>query len=121
MENNLVYRVSGNGISFSGPRAGHGQSSTVKNNILAFARQSMLNAYDSYSFGTDPPQPMFFTASNNGGWLPIDHMSGAGFYWPVFQVTIIGRFWVTDEAVFAVQAAKRLYFPHHDTGGRSNK
>ena len=38
MENNLVYRVSGNAISFSGPRAGPNQQSTVKNNILAFAR-----------------------------------------------------------------------------------
>ncbi len=65
IENNLVYRVSGNAISFSGPRAGPGQSSTVRNNILAFARQSMLNAYDPYSFGTIPPQPMFFTAVSN--------------------------------------------------------
>jgi hypothetical protein len=65
MENNLVYRVSGNAISFSGPRAGPGQSSTVKNNILAFARQSMLNAYDPYSFAEVPPIPMFFTASAN--------------------------------------------------------
>jgi serine/threonine-protein kinase len=65
MENNLVYRVSGNAITFSGPRAGPGQASNVKNNILAFARQSMLNAYDPYSFGTNPPLPMFFTASSN--------------------------------------------------------
>jgi uncharacterized protein (TIGR03437 family) len=65
MENNLVYRVSGNAISFSGPRAGAKQSSTVKNNILAFARQSLLNSYDPYSFNTVPPLPMFFTASNN--------------------------------------------------------
>jgi uncharacterized protein (TIGR03437 family) len=65
MENNLVYRVSGNAISFSGPRAGLNQSSTVKNNILAFARQSLVNSYDPYSFNTVPPLPMFFTASNN--------------------------------------------------------
>jgi len=65
MENNLIYRVSGNGISFSAPRAGPNQSSTVKNNIVAFARQSLLNAYDPYSFNVVPPLPMFFTASNN--------------------------------------------------------
>ncbi len=65
MENNLVYRVSGNAISFSGPRAGPNQSSTVKNNILAFARQSLLNSYDPYSFNTPPPLPLFFAASNN--------------------------------------------------------
>jgi uncharacterized protein (TIGR03437 family) len=64
-ENNLVYRVSGNAVSFSGPRAGPNQQSAVKNNIFAFARQSMLNAYDPYSFTSVPPSPMFFTASNN--------------------------------------------------------
>ena len=65
VENNLVYRVSGNAISFSGPRAGSNQSSTVKNNIVAFARQSLLNAYDPLAFSTVPPLPMFFTASSN--------------------------------------------------------
>ena len=77
-ENNLVYRVSGNAISFSGPRAGPNQSSTVKNNILAFARQSLLNAYDPYSFNTMPPLPMFFTASNN--LLYFDRNGPASFY-----------------------------------------
>ena len=65
VENNLVYRVSGNAVSFSGPRAGPNQQSTVKNNILAFARQSLINSYDPYAFGTMPPQPLFFVASNN--------------------------------------------------------
>ncbi|SPF55322.1 conserved hypothetical protein [Candidatus Sulfopaludibacter sp. SbA4] len=78
MENNLVYRVSGNAVSFSGPRAGPNQSSTVKNNILAFARQSLLNAYDPYSFNTVPPLPMFFTASNN--LFYFDRNSAESFY-----------------------------------------
>lgn len=78
MENNLVYRVSGNAISFSGPRAGPNQSSTVKNNILAFARQSLLNAYDPYSFNTVPPIPMFFTAVNN--LLYFDRNGAESFY-----------------------------------------
>jgi hypothetical protein len=38
VENNLVYRVSGNTLSFSGPRAAANNSSTIKNKILAFAR-----------------------------------------------------------------------------------
>ena len=57
VENNLVYRVSGNAISFSGPRAGPNQANTVKNNILAFARQSLMNSYDPYSFGTRAAPP----------------------------------------------------------------
>ena len=78
MENNLVYRVSGNAISFSGPRAGANQGSTVKNNILAFARQSLLNSYDPYSFNTAPPLPLFFTASNN--LLYFDRNGAESFY-----------------------------------------
>lgn len=65
LENNLVYRVSGHAVSFSGPRFGPGQQSTVKNNILAFARGSMINAYDPYAFTASPPAPLFFVASNN--------------------------------------------------------
>ena len=37
----------------------------MKNNILAFARQSLMNSYDPYAFGTMPPLPLFFVASNN--------------------------------------------------------
>jgi hypothetical protein len=65
IENNLVYRVSGNAMSFSGPRVGPNQQSTVKNNIFAFARQSMINAYDPYVFSGVPPSPLFFVAISN--------------------------------------------------------
>ena len=34
-ENNLVYLVSGHAMSFSGPRAGPNQASTVKNEMRA--------------------------------------------------------------------------------------
>ncbi|HLK63745.1 MAG TPA: hypothetical protein VKU19_09910 [Bryobacteraceae bacterium] len=112
IENNLVYRVSGNAISFSGPRAGPGQSSTVRNNILAFARQSMLNAYDPYSFGTTPPQPMFFTASSNI--LYFDRAAADSFFvqggctyagepYPNYEVWSSNVFWRTDGA-FAADA-----------------
>ncbi len=108
MENNLVYRVSGNAISFSGPRAGPNQSSTVKNNILAFARQSLLNAYDPYSFNTMPPQPMFFTASNN--LLYFDRTAPESFYvqggctypgaiaYAAYQLFASNLYWRTDGA-----------------------
>jgi hypothetical protein len=68
VRNNLVYRVSGHAISFSGPRPPGFAPSTVENNIFAFARTSMVNAYDPYVFGVSPPyppSPQFFVASNN--------------------------------------------------------
>ncbi len=105
IENNLVYRVSGNAVSFSGPRAGPGQSSTVKNNILAFARQSLLNAYNPYSFGATPPSSMFFTASNNI--LYFDRKASDSFYaqggctyagqaYTAFEQWSSNMFWRTD-------------------------
>ncbi|MDP8981430.1 MAG: hypothetical protein M3O35_12670 [Acidobacteriota bacterium] len=112
MENNLVYRVSGSAISFSGPRAGPGQSSTVKNNILAFARQSMLNAYDPYSFGTNPPLPMFFTASSNifyfdraaaDSFFVQGGCTYAGEAYTSYEIWSSNVFWRTDGA-FATDA-----------------
>jgi hypothetical protein len=80
MENNLIYRVSGHAISFSGPRAGPNQSSTEKNDILAYARLSLLNSYDPYSFTSVPPSPMFFTASNNLMYFDRSSASNPAFY-----------------------------------------
>jgi len=73
---------------------------TVKNNILAFARQSVVNSYDPYSFNTVPLLPEFFTASNNlfyfdrNGPYPVDYTlpkgsPGAGFV--VFDPSQAGR------------------------------
>lgn len=109
-ENNLVYRVSGNAVSFSGPRAGPNQSSTVQNNIFAFARGSMLNAYDPYSFTSVPPSPMFFTASNNIFYFDRNSSSSPAFYiqggcvWagPIpytsYQLFSSNVYWRTDSA-----------------------
>ena len=77
-ENNLVYRVSGPSCEFLRTRAAPNQASIVKNNIFAFARQSMLNAYDPYSFTSVPPSPMFFIASNN--LFYFDRTSASSFY-----------------------------------------
>jgi hypothetical protein len=110
MENNLVYRASGNAISFSGPRAGANQQSTVKNNILAYARLSMLNAYDPYSFTAVPPSPLFFVASNNLMYFDRNTSSSPAFYvqggcvWPgveaytAYQQWTENLYWRTDGA-----------------------
>lgn len=109
-ENNLVYRVSGNAISFSGPRAGPNQASTVRNNILAYARGSMLNAYDPYSFTSVPPSPMFFTASNNIFYFDRGSASNPAFYpqggctyagqspYTLFEQWSSNLYWRTDGA-----------------------
>jgi len=80
VENNLVYRVSGNAVSFSGPRAGPNQTTTIKNNILAFARRSLINAYNPYSYNTAPPADAFFTASNNLFYFDRNSASSPTFY-----------------------------------------
>jgi hypothetical protein len=80
VENNLVYRVSGNAVSFSGPRAGPNQASTIKNNILAFARQSLINAYNPYSYNTAPPTVEFFVATNNLFYFDRNSASSTTFY-----------------------------------------
>ncbi len=109
-ENNLVYRVSGHSMSFSGPRAGPNQQSTVKNNIFAFARLSILNAYDPYSFTSVPPSQMFFVASNNIFYFDRSSNSNPAFYvqggcsypgqvpYTAFQQFNSNLYWRTDGA-----------------------
>jgi uncharacterized protein (TIGR03437 family) len=80
VENNLVYRVSGSGLDFSGSRAGPNQSSTIKNNIFAFARLSLINAADPYAQVAQFPAPMFFTASNNLFYFDRSSASSPAFY-----------------------------------------
>ncbi|MGH9825117.1 MAG: right-handed parallel beta-helix repeat-containing protein, partial [Blastocatellia bacterium] len=83
IENNLVYRVSGHAISFSGPRPAGFPPSVVKNNIFAFARLSMVNAYDPYIFAGSPPwpaSPQFFTLSDNLFYFDRDDNSKPAFH-----------------------------------------
>jgi hypothetical protein len=80
----------------------------VKNNIFAFARLGMLNAYDPYSFTSVPPSPMFFTASNNlfyfdrsSGSNPASYVQGGCTYagavsYTNFQQWSSNLYWRTD-------------------------
>jgi uncharacterized protein (TIGR03437 family) len=133
-ENNLVYRVSGHAMSFSGPRAGINQQSTVKNNIFAYARLSMLNAYDPYSFTGVPPSPLFFVASSNLMYFDRSNASNPAFFvqggcvWagPVaytsYQQWNSNLYWRTDGAfsidpnAFRVQQTED---PMDDCGGQN--
>ena len=107
VENNLVYRVSGSAVSFSGPRAGPNQSSTIKNNIFAFARTSLINAYNPYSYSTAPPADMFGTVSNNIFYFdrtssssPVFYVQGgctyAGDAFPEFEQWSSNLYWRSD-------------------------
>jgi len=110
VENNLVYRVSGHAMSFSGPRAGPNQQSTVKNNIFSYSRLSILNAYDPYSFTSVPPSPLFFVATNNIFYFDRNSSSNPPFYvqggcvWPgqesftAYQQWNTNLYWRTDGA-----------------------
>jgi hypothetical protein len=80
MENNLVYRVSGAAVDFSGSRAGPNQSSTIKNNIFAFARSSLIQAANPYAQTSQFPAPMFFTASDNLFYFDRSSASSPSFY-----------------------------------------
>jgi len=65
VENNLVYRVSGSGMSFARSPGAANQPSTIKNNIFAFARTAMVQTYDPYPFGVPTSVNQIFTLSNN--------------------------------------------------------
>jgi hypothetical protein len=80
VQNNLVYRVSGSALSFSGPRAGPNEASAIQNNIFAFARGAMINASDPYSYSTAPPTVMFSVATNNLFYFDRNASSTPAFY-----------------------------------------
>ena len=65
VENNLVYRVSGVGVYTPHGPAALNQANTVKNNILAFARQGIVSVGDPYKNGAFTVIPQSFVYSNN--------------------------------------------------------
>jgi hypothetical protein len=81
IENNLVYRVSGNAVNFAEAPAEPGEASTVKNNILAFARGSMINVSNPYYSGSVPNPPIqIFVATHNLFYFDRSASSSPAFY-----------------------------------------
>jgi hypothetical protein len=65
VENNLVYRVSGNAVyTPHGPNAPN-EANIVKNNILAYGRQSMMSVNFPYGGGVPAVIPQVFVITNN--------------------------------------------------------
>lgn len=81
VENNLVYRVSGNAMNFAGAPTMPNEPTTIRNNIFAFARGSMINVSNPYSSGTVPASvEQIFTASNNLMYFDRNSSSTPTFY-----------------------------------------
>ena len=65
VENNLVYRVSGSDVySPHGPQAPN-EANTIKNNILAYARQGIVTVNEPYYNGVPATIPQVFNLTNN--------------------------------------------------------
>lgn len=65
VENNLVYRVSENAVNFPMTPPAPNEANTIKNNILAFARGSMINDSSPYPNPAVDVPNLTFVATNN--------------------------------------------------------
>jgi hypothetical protein len=81
VENNLVYRVSANAVNLpQGPPVAN-EANTIKNNILAFARQSLINDNNPYPSGSVPAvAALAFVATNNLFYFDRTAASSPPFY-----------------------------------------
>jgi hypothetical protein len=81
VENNLVYRVSDGAVNIAQAPPAPNQANTIKNNILAFGRLSIINDSDPYKSGGVPPTPIqTFVATNNLFYFDRHTMSSPPFY-----------------------------------------
>jgi hypothetical protein len=110
-ENNLVYRVSDSAVNFPGTPFAPNLQNTVKNNIFAFARLSIIKDSDFYMSGTVPSiADQVFTASNNLMYFdrtasssPAFYVQGGctytgGFAYSAYQQWSSNLYWRADDA-----------------------
>ncbi|MGA2116445.1 MAG: hypothetical protein ABSH56_17010 [Bryobacteraceae bacterium] len=123
VENNLVYRVSGNAIEMPQGPSLPNQANTVRNNILAYARGSMVQINFPYPYGVPSAIPqnsviennlMYFDrsfASNPSFMVQGGCLYAGGVLYPQFQEWTSNMYWRTDGAfasdakAFAVQTS----------------
>jgi hypothetical protein len=81
IQNNLVYRVSRAAVNIDSNAHAANFPTTIRNNIFAFARASMINSGRPYPNGTVPdPAIQVFTASNNIFYFTRRDTSAPAFY-----------------------------------------
>jgi hypothetical protein len=80
VENNLVYRVSDNAVYTPQGPAAPNEANTVKNNILAYARKSMIAVNSPYKSGVPATIPQIFNVSNNLFYFDQNESSAPKFF-----------------------------------------
>ena len=81
VENNLVYRVSDSAMNFAGAPQNPNEANTIKNNIFAFGRLSMVKDGDPYPNGSVPASVIpTFAATNNLFYFDRNAASSPSFY-----------------------------------------
>jgi uncharacterized protein (TIGR03437 family) len=111
IENNLVYRVSGSTMNFAAAPTAPNEPSTVKNNVFAFGRSSMLNDSSPYTSNSVPSSvEQIFTASDNLFYFdrttsstPTFYVQGGctysgGFSFPSWELWSNNLYWRRDGA-----------------------
>ena len=110
VENNLVYRVSASAIYTPHGPAFPGKANTIKNNILAFARTSMIDDSGPYQYGVPTSANQSFVVTGNLFYFDRNEASGppfraeagctysAGFPFPEFEEFFNNMYWRTDGA-----------------------
>jgi Domain of unknown function (DUF4185) len=123
VENNLVYRVSGNAVHTPQGPAAPNEASLIKNNILAFAGQSMVAELNPYQNGVPSVANLAYVISNNIFYFDGSSASSpkffvqggcvysGGFPYPQYQQWNKNLYWrtdgsfATDNKAFYVQPA----------------
>lgn len=121
VENNLIYRVSGNTVYTPQGPSLPGEANTIQNNILAYGRQSMVAINFPYPYGVPASIPQVFVITNNLFYFDRNNTSNPKFWvqggclyaggvpYPQFQEFNSNLYWRTDGAfvsdskAFAVQ------------------
>ena len=92
VENNLVYRVSGNTVFTPQGPAAPNEANIIKNNILAYGRRAMVAVDFPYPYGVPAVIPQVFIISNNLFYFDRSNTSNP-------------KFWVQGGCLYAGGAA----------------